>query len=92
MTRTKREHRQANLDKFEQVKKLLLKNHGIASRSFPNTNHYRYSGIMYMGIKNTAIDFYPIGERVFNISSQEWDDCSIEDFYFNITGKKLTQG
>jgi hypothetical protein len=44
---------------------------------------------MYMGEKGMTFDYYPIGERIFNLTTQEWEDCTIEDFYFNLTGKIL---
>jgi hypothetical protein len=86
--KTKAERRKENLEKFDKVIELLRKQ-GIESSSFPSTNQYRYIDIMYMGEKGMTFDYYPIGERIFNLTLQEWDDCTIEDFYFNITGKNL---
>jgi hypothetical protein len=84
----KAERRKENLEKFGRVK-ILLREQGIISGRFPNTQQYRYIHIMYMGEKGMTFDYYPIGERIFNLTLQEWDDCTIEDFYFNLTGKIL---
>lgn len=85
---TKAQKRKINLDKFELAKK-VLSSKGVNCSQISGTHQYRFLNIMYMGDSNITIDYYPIAERLFNLTTQEWDDCYVEDLVFNITGLSI---
>lgn len=85
---TKAQKRKFSLDRFEFARKFLSLN-GVDCSQISGTHQYRFINIVYMGIRDITIDYYPISERLFNITTQEWDDCYLDDLVFNMTGKNL---